>query len=575
MNDSMIELRETFQAWLQQQVVNLDSYTPEPSQCRKTPIYYDDDDDEESSTPLRDIIISELPLCIAIMLALSTEEPKDSLIMGDEHLDTIPEKESDEFIKSSVENLVPNPSESEDTSGSDKLLSDEDIPKDNVKIYSNPLFEFNDEYISSDVNPLFDEVLENIESKDSYDSNIDEPDLLVTPLFDANEDECFNPGADIDEIDVFLDDDVSTDIKDDYHDSEGDIIYLESLLLNDTILNLPPKVFLDHDPRSFKDEPDNYDFKSFDSVWVATKCLKVVFKIVDLAKGYLMFIYLEGAEDKFPSNMVTTASQKLILLKFGTIDSNMVPNFYDKSLLSCDGLGGYDWSDQAEDDPTNFALMAYSSISSNFEVSTDSNCSSSCLENTKILKEQNEQLLKDLRTSKINAITYKIVLMVVSITCGQEMVNIFVSEEAYDKVFNHLDMLHAPFEFLKASLSFVCLLVCVYCFTSYQNLSVALHCYYCLVSITTVSHFYAALHGWYYMVFVTTVGEAYNRVFNHLDMLHAPFEGKIAGKYRFDDTKEQKNETKGTKFDIMELYKRWRILQDMLKKETRSTLKTS
>ncbi|GJZ02733.1 hypothetical protein Tco_0520694 [Tanacetum coccineum] len=51
--------------------------------------------------------------------------------------------------------------------------------------------------------------------------------------------------------------------------------------------------------------------------------------------------------------------------------------------------------------------MAYSSISSNTEVSTDSNCSSSCLENVKILKEQNEQLLKDLRTSKLNAITYK------------------------------------------------------------------------------------------------------------------------------------------------------------------------
>ncbi|GKB96030.1 hypothetical protein Tco_0982167 [Tanacetum coccineum] len=51
--------------------------------------------------------------------------------------------------------------------------------------------------------------------------------------------------------------------------------------------------------------------------------------------------------------------------------------------------------------------MAYSSTSSNSEVSTDSNCSSSCLENVKILKEQNEQVLKDLRTSKINAITYK------------------------------------------------------------------------------------------------------------------------------------------------------------------------
>ncbi|GJW56148.1 ribonuclease H-like domain-containing protein [Tanacetum coccineum] len=76
------------------------------------------------------------------------------------------------------------------------------------------------------------------------------------------------------------------------------------------------------------------------------------------------------------------------------------------ALMSCDGAG-YDWSDQAEEGPTNFALMAYTSTSSNSEVSTDSNCSSSCLENVKILKEQNEQLLKDLRTSKLNAITYK------------------------------------------------------------------------------------------------------------------------------------------------------------------------
>ncbi|GJY76132.1 ribonuclease H-like domain-containing protein [Tanacetum coccineum] len=76
------------------------------------------------------------------------------------------------------------------------------------------------------------------------------------------------------------------------------------------------------------------------------------------------------------------------------------------ALVSCDG-SGYDWSDQAEEGPTNFALMAYSSTSSNSEVSTDSNCSSSCLKNVKILKEQNEQLLKDLKTSKLNAIAYK------------------------------------------------------------------------------------------------------------------------------------------------------------------------
>ncbi|GJS83784.1 ribonuclease H-like domain-containing protein [Tanacetum coccineum] len=77
------------------------------------------------------------------------------------------------------------------------------------------------------------------------------------------------------------------------------------------------------------------------------------------------------------------------------------------ALVSCDG-SGYDWSDQAEEGPTNFVLMAYSSTSSNSEVSTDSNCSTSFLENVKILKEQNEQLLKDLRKSKLNAIAYKI-----------------------------------------------------------------------------------------------------------------------------------------------------------------------
>ncbi|GKB27854.1 hypothetical protein Tco_0867255 [Tanacetum coccineum] len=86
-------------------------------------------------------------------------EPEDSLITGDENLSTIPEKEPDEFIKSSVEDLVPIPSESEDTSDSDKGC---DLPFcDNFVTFSNP-------------------------------------------LFDANDDECFNPGGDIDEIDVFL-----------------------------------------------------------------------------------------------------------------------------------------------------------------------------------------------------------------------------------------------------------------------------------------------------------------------------------------------------------------------------------
>ncbi|GKC88251.1 hypothetical protein Tco_1148900 [Tanacetum coccineum] len=335
----------------QEQAANLSTHTPEPSR-RFNFIYDDDDDDEERTIPFNEII-SQLPPSIAITPVLPTMEPEDSLIMRDENLSTLPEKESDEFIKSSVEDLVPIPSKSEDTSdngsecdllfcddsppldvlggnyvtffnplfdanddftyGDDESLTEEDVLEENFKIYLNPLFEFDEEYISSDVNPLFNDVLEDIESKDSYVSNLDEQALLVTHLSELNEDECFDPGGDeieaclisdsippgIDGADFdpegdilllekLLNDDISfplppkelhfeglkviksyvfTDIKDGYHDSEGDIIYLKSLLINDTIPNLPPEVFFDHDPKSLNDEPDNDDLKSMIKVF--------------------------------------------------------------------------------------------------------------------------------------------------------------------------------------------------------------------------------------------------------------------------------------------------------------------
>ncbi|GJY39443.1 hypothetical protein Tco_0425807 [Tanacetum coccineum] len=131
----------------------------------KIPICYDDDED----------------YTIAITPVLSTKEPDDSLSMGDEHLNTIPETESDKIIKSSVENLVPIPSEFEDfsdnesecdmpvcndfttfsnplfdsdddfSSNDDESFSDEDVSNENFKIYSNPLFD--EEIISSKIKP--------------------------------------------------------------------------------------------------------------------------------------------------------------------------------------------------------------------------------------------------------------------------------------------------------------------------------------------------------------------------------------------------------------------------------------
>nr|GEV08652.1 hypothetical protein [Tanacetum cinerariifolium] len=70
------------------------------------------------------------------------------------------------------------------------------------------------------------------------------------------------------------------------------------------------------------------------------------------------------------------------------------------ALVSCDGIGGYEWSDQAEEGP-NYALMVFSSSNSDSKVSNDSTCSKSCLEIVKLLKSQNEKLLKDLKKSEL------------------------------------------------------------------------------------------------------------------------------------------------------------------------------
>nr|GFC64514.1 hypothetical protein [Tanacetum cinerariifolium] len=56
---------------------------------------FDDDDDEDYTSA----ITPDEPV-------LSTEEPDYSLSMGDEHLDTIPATESDEFIKSGIDDDI-------------------------------------------------------------------------------------------------------------------------------------------------------------------------------------------------------------------------------------------------------------------------------------------------------------------------------------------------------------------------------------------------------------------------------------------------------------------------------------
>ncbi|GKC07768.1 hypothetical protein Tco_0999378 [Tanacetum coccineum] len=244
--------------------------------------------------------------------------------MGDKHLDTIPETESDEVIKSSVENLVSIPNESEVTSNNesecdvpvndesspifttflnplfdsnddftvsdDESLSDKDVPKENFKIYSNPLFD--EEIISTKIDPHYFNAESNlieylvnrdtlIDSSPKFDYLLEEffgelahidliPPGIIDTDFDPEEEIRLNenllydnsspkernyenvdtiiespspspiPVEDSDshmeEIDLFLatDDSMPLGIKSDDYDSKGDIRFLEELFSNDS-----------------------------------------------------------------------------------------------------------------------------------------------------------------------------------------------------------------------------------------------------------------------------------------------------------------------------------------------------
>ncbi|GKA72126.1 hypothetical protein Tco_0778342 [Tanacetum coccineum] len=123
-----------------------------------------------------------------------------------------------ECYTSSAEEIVPIPRESEDTTRSDSKnvlpscddFSSINVPRDDSVTFSNLLFEFDVNFNSSDINPLFDEVLEDIECKDSYDSNLDKLTFLVTPLSDSNKDECLALGND---IEILLHHNPSTPMK--------------------------------------------------------------------------------------------------------------------------------------------------------------------------------------------------------------------------------------------------------------------------------------------------------------------------------------------------------------------------
>nr|GEU80549.1 hypothetical protein [Tanacetum cinerariifolium] len=133
-NSMSIEINKKEKLQQLEQVANLSTY---PSKRFNSFCYNDDED-----------------YAIAVTPSLSTEEPDNSLSMGDKHLDTVSATESDKFIKSSVENLVPIPSESEGIPDNmcDVPFHDNSLPLDISKDQFEDFSDSNDESSPTDDN---------------------------------------------------------------------------------------------------------------------------------------------------------------------------------------------------------------------------------------------------------------------------------------------------------------------------------------------------------------------------------------------------------------------------------------
>ncbi|GJW84384.1 hypothetical protein Tco_0157529 [Tanacetum coccineum] len=233
------------------------------------------DDDDEYTIQYKEYLENSSK---AITPDLPPEEPEDSLIIGDEHLDTIPEKESDELIKSSVKNLISIPSEFEDffdiESECDVPVYDDSSPS--FMTFSNPIFDSNDDFTFSDDESLSDEDIDSLLEEfsgelahidpippgiEKADFDLEEEIRLVKNLSYDNSSprspEELNakiavrivaslslpliPVEDsdsrIEEINLFFasDNSMPSGIKNDDYDSEGDIRFLEELLSNDPL----------------------------------------------------------------------------------------------------------------------------------------------------------------------------------------------------------------------------------------------------------------------------------------------------------------------------------------------------
>nr|GFA35449.1 hypothetical protein [Tanacetum cinerariifolium] len=206
-------------------------------------VCYDDNDDEERSDSLDDNIISGLPPFSAITPdepVLSIKEPDNSLSMGDEHLDIIPVTESDEFIKSSVENLILIPSESEGIPEHkcDVPFHDNSSPRDVSNDQFEDFSESNEEFSSTDDDSFSFDKINYVEASplESELISLEAMEIVILEvLFDAKYESDSNDNQSCSDEDV-LEKIVSKPL------SEEEIIPMKSMRTHDSSLPISFKI---------------------------------------------------------------------------------------------------------------------------------------------------------------------------------------------------------------------------------------------------------------------------------------------------------------------------------------------
>ncbi|GKE21554.1 hypothetical protein Tco_1433066, partial [Tanacetum coccineum] len=157
--------------------------------------------------------------------------------------------------------------------------------------------------------------------------------------------------------------------------------------------------------------------------------------------------YLEEIDLQWEMTMLTIRAKRFIKRTGRKLDINGQRVGFDKSkvefynchkhghfnaLIAQDGIGGYDWSYQVEEEqPTNHALMAFTSSgrSSSSDSEVDS-CSKTCVKSYATLKEQYDNLSSDYKKSQFNLLSYKAGLELVEARLAHYKKNVAVFEES-------------------------------------------------------------------------------------------------------------------------------------------------